>query len=1070
MSSSSSLVMTVQDATSCEEAEKERIMEEAAGPDGLEEGECSDDEEQQQQQQETVAVAATSVAVAPQPLKEHRSEKERKSKRSRSRSREKHRSRKHKKRKDKKQGDGEEEKPMDEEAKKRALLKKLKALEGEMGLMPDESEEEEEDEAEEFMMDEQEMVAGQEMEYDESDPKFLFGERKRKRSDKEMMAGLVKKRRICNLFMQGKCPRPEEECLFSHDAEPPQVWELCKFYLFDRCVKKEKCLYLHKGFPCKYFHTGLDCKDDSDTCKFSHEPLNDMTRNLLLKHLETAPKEILGDFPRMNRAEAATTVYRVEALNSGWSLPGPDRRLGWADQQQAVPRHWDARRGPGGMMQPAGWDNMNPAGMPAGNTWAERQQQQQQHGPPRQPAAAAWTDRKAGEPPLAVQQALAMEGRNADFGGGQGGIQAHEVLRTRTAFNNSGPAQKKKVTGSGGILGPSPPQPATGAAAAAKPTGLMEVKINEDMVAQFLHSQRDLQQDQKEEEEEGGPAGGDETPDVTPPVSRETTPVPSDPDFEEEAGDVAGTCVKEEAGAVSRMPPVQLKLFQRIQNKERGQQEVGTVSGETGAVGQVESEKGEQEAGKRREESEDEYGDDDDEDDKNVIVNVLKRLEGVKNSPDGSPSLVASTPPLHMTSLPKELTSMLAAISSVKTGPAESSNQLARTEQPVSPTQQPPSSADSPAAQPAKRAERRPDPRRERQAQREEEERLERERDQRILDLDLGSVFGDLELPPLPPSPQQTEQEKLLSDSLGLPFKPHIYQVAKEIEAGLNSHPPMEWVLRVVSVPRPNYSQLRHHCSPAQLELDPRLRRYSARTSMAKLKELPLPAPGPAPKTDPRLKGRVDPRRQAPPAGVAPSATDVERRRSSEDGDGNFVYNPAKELSRAKQAAAAQQGAKTSGGPWPAAATEEQANTFIPEQGEEEQHQQAELPYSEEEAAWLEEQAQFQQNPGQQFFQPAHGRFNKESPDQLMEAEFGGGSVNQRGFGKFANEGRAALMQQQHNYMMHHQQQQLFHANFQGQAPNRGFGWNQGAIRQPQFGRGSFRSRGEFRGGRPPFN
>jgi hypothetical protein len=53
--------------------------------------------------------------------------------------------------------------------------------------------------------------------------------------------------------------------------------------VFDRCVKKEKCLYLHKGFPCKYYHTGLDCKDDRDTCKFSHEPLNDMTRNLLLK-------------------------------------------------------------------------------------------------------------------------------------------------------------------------------------------------------------------------------------------------------------------------------------------------------------------------------------------------------------------------------------------------------------------------------------------------------------------------------------------------------------------------------------------------------------------------------------------------------------------------------------------------------------------------------------------------------------------------------------------------------------------------------------------------------------------
>ena len=79
------------------------------------------------------------------------------------------------------------------------------------------------------------------------------------------------------------CFQSPSECLYSHEAEPPQVWELCKFYLFDRCAKKEKCLYLHKGFPCKYFHTGKRCLDTKESCKFSHENLNDMTRALLLK-------------------------------------------------------------------------------------------------------------------------------------------------------------------------------------------------------------------------------------------------------------------------------------------------------------------------------------------------------------------------------------------------------------------------------------------------------------------------------------------------------------------------------------------------------------------------------------------------------------------------------------------------------------------------------------------------------------------------------------------------------------------------------------------------------------------
>ena len=75
----------------------------------------------------------------------------------------------------------------------------------------------------------------------------------------------------------------ESECLFSHDVDVPQVWELCKFYVYERCVKKDKCLYLHKGFPCKFYHLGLDCPATRESCKFSHEPLNDITRGLLLK-------------------------------------------------------------------------------------------------------------------------------------------------------------------------------------------------------------------------------------------------------------------------------------------------------------------------------------------------------------------------------------------------------------------------------------------------------------------------------------------------------------------------------------------------------------------------------------------------------------------------------------------------------------------------------------------------------------------------------------------------------------------------------------------------------------------
>ncbi|XP_053683706.1 protein suppressor of sable-like [Sabethes cyaneus] len=88
----------------------------------------------------------------------------------------------------------------------------------------------------------------------------------------------------------------------------PRKMELCKFYLMDCCAKREKCLYMHSDFPCKYYYLGLKCKD-KEKCLFSHgEPLTEELRAILLKHLETAPQEILGDFPRINRDSAITMV------------------------------------------------------------------------------------------------------------------------------------------------------------------------------------------------------------------------------------------------------------------------------------------------------------------------------------------------------------------------------------------------------------------------------------------------------------------------------------------------------------------------------------------------------------------------------------------------------------------------------------------------------------------------------------------------------------------------------------------------------------------------------------------
>ena len=179
---------------------------------------------------------------------------------------------------------------------KREVLRKLKALEENMGL---DWEEEEEEEEMPMMTEEDESGSSESRSRSRSGSssgsvsptsrrrereqrkweREERHERKRKwREDRER-----RKEKLCHMFMQGKCQKTAKECMYSHNAEPPQVWELCKFYLRDRCAKRDKCLYLHKGFPCKFFHTGRDCGETKESCQFSHEPLNDMTRTLLLK-------------------------------------------------------------------------------------------------------------------------------------------------------------------------------------------------------------------------------------------------------------------------------------------------------------------------------------------------------------------------------------------------------------------------------------------------------------------------------------------------------------------------------------------------------------------------------------------------------------------------------------------------------------------------------------------------------------------------------------------------------------------------------------------------------------------
>ncbi|GAB0091167.1 hypothetical protein DMENIID0001_059790 [Sergentomyia squamirostris] len=128
-----------------------------------------------------------------------------------------------------------------------------------------------------------------------------------------------------------------------NESRQPRKMELCKFYLMDCCAKREKCLYMHSDFPCKYYYLGFTCVNrEEGTCKFSHgRPLTNQLRGILLKHLETAPKEILGDFPRLGREHALNLLnvthkklIAESAEAEGGRVTSKPRRSRWAGDEK----------------------------------------------------------------------------------------------------------------------------------------------------------------------------------------------------------------------------------------------------------------------------------------------------------------------------------------------------------------------------------------------------------------------------------------------------------------------------------------------------------------------------------------------------------------------------------------------------------------------------------------------------------------------------------------------------------------------------------------------------------------
>jgi len=83
---------------------------------------------------------------------------------------------------------------------------------------------------------------------------------------------------ICQYWLEGNCPKSAKECRFYHEGEVTKVFQNCKFYMSKGCSKGKACPYMHELFPCRKFHLILECEESP--CKFSHEPLTELTRPL----------------------------------------------------------------------------------------------------------------------------------------------------------------------------------------------------------------------------------------------------------------------------------------------------------------------------------------------------------------------------------------------------------------------------------------------------------------------------------------------------------------------------------------------------------------------------------------------------------------------------------------------------------------------------------------------------------------------------------------------------------------------------------------------------------------------
>ncbi|OQR75390.1 hypothetical protein BIW11_08451 [Tropilaelaps mercedesae] len=123
----------------------------------------------------------------------------------------------------------------------------------------------------------------------------------------------------CKYYQEGKCNKtPGEDCPYSHAVEQTKRAELCRFYVSGHCVKRN-CPFMHEDFPCKFYHSGAPCFADKN-CRYSHAPLTDDMRDVLMKYLDECKGLKREDLERLSR-KAKEREVRHQDSKSGHREP-----------------------------------------------------------------------------------------------------------------------------------------------------------------------------------------------------------------------------------------------------------------------------------------------------------------------------------------------------------------------------------------------------------------------------------------------------------------------------------------------------------------------------------------------------------------------------------------------------------------------------------------------------------------------------------------------------------------------------------------------------------------------------